>query len=196
MFYVFYWVLDFENLNDVLFLGEFLMDKIIIDLEFFFNMDNNVMQVLVLLDNVIEEFGLKEIIIFKIGLYEEFGEKNGNVLNKLEYVFDLDLEEGNFEFDEKDEKDEKDRVDEKENKESLDIKIEDSVLNKENINGEKMEKELVVGMEIKFEESKLMMMELNFELKDMEISGKEESDNKLIFGFENKIDGIMLVFEF
>lgn len=172
------------------------MDKVIIDLEFFFNMDNNVMQVLVLLDNVIEEFGLKEIIIFKIGLYEEFGEKNGNVLNKLEYVFDLDLEEGNFEFDEKDEKDEKDRVDEKENKESLDIKIEDSVLNKENINGEKMEKELVVGMEIKFEESELIMMELNFELKDMEISGKEESDNKLIFGFENKIDGIMLVFEF
>lgn len=172
------------------------MDKVIIDLEFFFNMDNNVMQVLVLLDNVIEEFGLKEIIIFKISLYEEFGEKNGNVLNKLEYVFDLDLEEGNFEFDEKDEKDEKDRVDEKENKESLDIKIEDSVLNKENINGEKMEKELVVGMEIKFEESELIMMELNFELKDMEISGKEESDNKLIFGFENKIDGIMLVFEF
>lgn len=193
MFYVFYWVLDFENLNDVLFLGEFLMDKIIIDLEFFFNMDNNVMQVLVLLDNVIEEFGLKEIIIFKIGLQEEFGEKNGNVLNKLEYVFDIDLEEGNFGFDEKDEKE---KVDDKENNESLDIKIEDSVLNNENINGENMEKELVVGMEIKFEESKLMMMELNFELKDMEISGKEESDNKLIFGFENKIDGIMLMFEF
>lgn len=168
MFYVFYWVLDFENLNDVLFLGEFLMDRIIIDLEFFFNMDNNVMQVLVLLDNVIEEFGLKEIIIFKIGLQEEFGEKNGNVLNKLEYVFDIDLEEGNFEFDEKDEKE---KVDDKENNESLDIKIEDSVLNNENINGENMEKELVVGMEIKFEKSELIMMEMNFELKDMEISG-------------------------
>nr|XP_011453615.2 uncharacterized protein LOC105346636 isoform X2 [Crassostrea gigas] len=187
--------LDFENLNDASSPGEFLMDKAIIDLESSPNTDNNAMQALALLDNATEEFGSKEIITFKTGSHEELGEKNGNVPNKSEHASDSDSEEGNSEPDEKDEKDEKDRADEKENKESSDTKIEDSVLNKENTNGEKMEKELVVGTETKLEESEPTTMESNSEPKDMEISGKEESDNKPIPGSENKTDGITPVSE-
>lgn len=184
--------LDFENLNDASSPGEFLMDKTIIDLESSPNTDNNAMQALALLDNATEEFGSKEIITFKTGSQEELGEKNGNVPNKSEHASDTDSEEGNSE---PDEKDEKEKADDKENNESSDTKIEDSVLNKENTNGENMEKELVAGTETKPEESKPTTMESNSEPKDIEISGKEESDNKPIPGSENKTDGITPVSE-
>lgn len=182
--------LDFENLNDASSPGEFLMDKAIIDLESSPNTDNNAMQALALLDNATEEFGSKEIITFKTGSQEELGEKNGNVPNKSEHASDSDSEEENSEPDEKDEK-----PDDKKTKESSDTEIEDSVLNKENTNGEKMEKELVAGTETKPEKSEPTTMETNSEPKDMEISGKEENDIKPIPGSENKTDGITPVSE-
>lgn len=181
--------LDFENLNDASSPGEFLMDKAIIDLESSPNTDNNAMQALALLDNATEEFGSKEIITFKTGSQEELGEKNGNVPNKSEHASDSDSEEENSEPDEKDEKEKPD------DKKSSDTEIEDSVLNKENTNGEKMEKELVAGTETKPEKSEPTTMETNSEPKDMEISGKEENDIKPIPGSENKTDGITPVSE-
>lgn len=184
--------LDFENLNDASSPGEFLMDKTIIDLESSPNTDNNAMQALALLDNATEEFGSKEIITFKTGSQEELGEKNGNVPNKSEHASDSDSEEENSE---PDEKDEKEKPDDKKTKESSDTEIEDSVLNKENTNGEKMEKELVAGTETKPEKSEPTTMETNSEPKDMEISGKEENDIKPIPGSENKTDGITPVSE-
>lgn len=181
--------LDFENLNDASSPGEFLMDKAIIDLESSPNTDNNAMQALALLDNATEEFGSKEIITFKTGSQEELGEKNGNVPNKSEHASDSDSDEENSE---PDEKDEKEKPDDKKTKESSDTEIEDSVLNKENTNGEKMEKE---GTETKPEKSEPTTMETNSEPKDMEISGKEENDIKPIPGSENKTDGITPVSE-
>lgn len=181
--------LDFENLNDASSPGEFLMDKTIIDLESSPNTDNNALQALALLDHATEEFGSKEVMTFKTNSQEQLGEINGDVPNKLEHASDSEEEEENSE------PDEKDKPDDKENKEGLDNKVGDSVLKKEYTNEEKMEKELVSGTETKPDESEPATMELNSEPKDMEISGKEESENKPMTGSETKVEDFTPVSE-
>lgn len=178
--------LDFENLNDASSPGEFLLDKTIIDLESP-NTDDHALQALAMLDHATEEFGSKEIITFKTNSQEQLSERNGDVPNKSEHASDSEEENS--------EPDEKEKSDDKENKEGSDTKAGDSVLNKEYTNEEKVEKELATGTETKPNDSAPTRIESNSEPKGMEISGKEESENKPITGSETKTEDFTPVSE-